>query len=237
MVNDMKTSEYGISLIKKFEGCVLQVYLDVVGVKTLGYGHTGADVNALPVGARISQQQADAYLKSDLERFEANVNRYDSTYHWSQNEFDALVCFAYNLGSIDQLVDNGNRDKKTIADKMLLYNKAKGTVIEGLTRRRKAERQLFLSKDNSESTFVIGNTYTLWTNLYVRSEANGDKVKIDSLTENGKNNAYFDTEGYAILKAATKVTCKDIKELPDSIWMQIPSGWICAKKNNKLYII
>ncbi|MCQ2532931.1 MAG: lysozyme [Saccharofermentans sp.] len=233
----MVTSQKGINLIKKWEGCVLKVYLDVTGTKTIGFGHTGADVNALPVGARISQEQADMYLKMDLARFEKNVNRYDDVYHWTQNEFDALVCFAYNVGSIDQLVDNGNRDKNTIANKMLLYNKSKGIVLDGLTNRRKFERQLFLSDEIIEkSKYVISKTYVINTDLYVRDEPQGNKLKMDALTENAKAHAYFDSEGYAILKGKTKVTCLSIKELDNSTWMRIPSGWVCARNEEKIYI-
>lgn len=233
----METSPKGIELIKKWEGCVLQVYLDVTGTKTLGFGHTGADVNDLPIGARISQEQADMYLKIDLAKFEKNVNRYDDTYHWNQNEFDALVCFAYNVGSIDQLVDNGNRDKATIADKMLLYNKSKGIVLAGLTNRRKSERQLFLSGNvQSAEPYTAGKTYVTNVNLYVRDNPGGNKLKMDSLTENAKRQAYFDDEGYAILKAKTRVTCKTYIISNDDIWMQIPSGWVCAKTGGKVYI-
>lgn len=234
----MNTSQNGISLIKKWEGCVLQVYVDVTGTKTLGYGHTGADVNTLPVGARISQEQADAYLKADLSKFEANVNRYDSTYHWTQNEFDALCSFAFNVGSIDQLVNNGLRTKAVIADKMLLYNKSKGIVLEGLTNRRKSERQLFL-KDGAESPedkYIPGQVYTLVANLYIRESVRGNKIKMDCITENAKQNANFDSEGYAILKKGTKVTCKEIKTMDDETWILIPSGYICAKQGDKIYV-
>ena len=71
--------------------------------------------------------------------------KYNDKYHWTQNEFDALISFAYNIGSIDQLTNYGKRSKKEIAQKMLLYNKAGGRKLRGLVRRRKAEQALFLS--------------------------------------------------------------------------------------------
>lgn len=233
----MNISQNGITLIKKFEGCVLQVYLDAVGVKTLGYGHTGADVNALPVGARISQAQADTFLMSDIARFEKNVNRYDSQYHWSQNEYDALCSFAFNVGSIDQLTANGTRTKQTIADKMLEYNRAGGKVLDGLTNRRKAERQLFLSSSmivNRE--YEIGKTYVTDANLYIRSEPNGEKVKHENITANARQQAYFDDFGYAILHKGTRVTCKAVQNMDNSTWIHIPSGWICGIKDNERYV-
>ena len=59
-------------------------------------------------------------------------------------QFDALVSFAFNIGNIDQLTANGTRDVKTISQKMLQYNKAAGKTLDGLTKRRKAEQELFL---------------------------------------------------------------------------------------------
>ena len=137
----MKTSQRGINLIKKYEGCRLTAYKPVATEKywTIGYGHYGPDVAA---GAVISQMQADLYLMLDLEKFEKKVSKY-SKYNWTQNEFDALVSFAYNIGSIDQLTDNGKRTKQQIAAKIPAYNKAGGRVLAGLTKRRKEEQALF----------------------------------------------------------------------------------------------
>ena len=137
----MKTSQRGINLIKKYEGCRLTAYKPVSTEKywTIGYGHYGPDVAA---GAVISQMQADLYLILDLEKFEKKVSKY-SKYNWTQNEFDALVSFAYNIGSIDQLTDNGKRTKQQIAAKIPAYNKAGGKVLAGLTKRRKEEQALF----------------------------------------------------------------------------------------------
>lgn len=235
----LTTSSAGIALIKKNEGCVLKVYLDVVGIKTVGYGHTGSEVNALPLGYKITQDQADLYLKVDLKRFENNVNKYYSRYIWTQNEFDALVDFAYNVGSIDQLTANGTRSKRAIADMMLAYDKAKGKVIPALSRRRKEEREIFLMTETSEpqkSTYDIGRTYKLNANMCVRDRAAGSRLKYDSLTENAKKNASYNEHGEAILKKDTKVTCKGITTIGSDIWMEIPSGYVCAVQGGKVYI-
>jgi len=138
----MKTSKNGIELIKKFEGCQLKVYLDPVGVPTVGYGHT-AGITASMVGLPISQSQADAYLAEDLIKYENAVNV--TGLKLSQNQFDALVSFTYNCGAgnLKKLVMG--RDYQQIADAMLTYNKAKGQVLNGLTKRRQAERELFMS--------------------------------------------------------------------------------------------
>jgi len=141
----MKTSETGIELIKKFEGCKLTAYRDPVGVLTIGYGHTGSDVKE---GQKITQKKADALLKEDLEKFETGVNLLIlAKYRFTQNEFDALVSFAYNLGlgNLKKLTGNGKRNKGQIADAIPLYNKAGGKVLSGLVKRRKAEQELFLT--------------------------------------------------------------------------------------------
>ena len=143
----MRISEKGLNLIKAFEGLRLEAYLCPAKVWTIGYGHTGK-VEGLKIkkGLMISRRQANELLIDDLEKFEKKVMKYNKKYQWTQNEFDALVSFAFNIGSIDQLTALGTRSKKTIADKILLYNKAGGKVLAGLSRRREAERALFLIK-------------------------------------------------------------------------------------------
>lgn len=143
----MKTSKVGIELIKKYEGLRLTAYKAISTEKyyTIGYGHYGADV---PQGAKITKEQAESYLKKDLEKFETSVTNLNM--NWTQNEFDALVSFAYNCGAgnLKRLV--AGRDKLQIADAFLLYNKAGGNVLRGLVMRRKEERQLFLRGNNLE---------------------------------------------------------------------------------------
>ena len=136
----MRTSENGIQLIKKYEGCRTKAYYCPAGVLTIGYGHTGPDVVPNLVW---SQEQADAALTQDLVRFEVKVSLYEGKYHWTQNEFDALVSFAYNIGNIKSLTDNGNRSREEIKSHWLLYCNAGGKKLPGLVRRREEELSLF----------------------------------------------------------------------------------------------
>lgn len=136
----MRISENGLNLIKSFEGCRLTAYKCPAGVWTIGWGHTGG----VKPGQNITQAEADQMLVSDMTAYEQKVDKYAS-YHWNQNEFDALTSFAYNVGSIDQLTANGTRNRVTIAEKILQYNKGGGKVLPGLTKRREAERKLFLT--------------------------------------------------------------------------------------------
>lgn len=137
----MKVSNNGIKLIQQFEGCRLTAYKAVASEKyyTIGYGHYGSDVTK---GMTITQAKATSLLKSDLAKFEKLVNKYEK-YKFNQNEFDALVSFAYNIGNIDNLTRYGLRTRAEISDAMVKYNKAGGKVLAGLTNRRKAEQKLF----------------------------------------------------------------------------------------------
>ena len=146
----MKISEKGLALIKEFEGCQLTAYQDEVGVWTIGSGVTNSDKSitktTIKKGLTITKEKAEEWLRECLnKRYAPLISKYDTRYGWNQNEFDALVSFAYNIGSIDGLTANGSRSKSVISNKLLEYNKAGGKVYAGLTRRRKAERELFLT--------------------------------------------------------------------------------------------
>ena len=143
----MRISENGLNLIKSFEGCRLTAYKCPAGVWTIGWGHTGG----VKPGQKITQAEADQMLVSDMAAYESKVNKY-SKYNWNQNEFDALTSFAYNVGSIDQLTANGTRSRAEIAAKITQYNKGGGKVLAGLTKRREAEKKLFLTPISSAFT-------------------------------------------------------------------------------------
>lgn len=140
----MNISQEGLDLIKRYEGLRLTCYVCAGGKKTIGYGHTGNDVY---YGMSITEEEAEALLRDDLRRFERHVESYNDCYGWTQNEFDALVSFAFNVGNIRDLTYNGIRSKKMIAEKMLNYNKAGGKKLAGLVKRRQEEHDLFLKSD------------------------------------------------------------------------------------------
>lgn len=151
-------SNNGINLIKRFEGCRLSAYRDAVGVVTIGYGWTKSiDGKPLTMNTKITQAKAESLLKEGLKSYETKVNKYDNKYHWTQNQFDALVSFCYNIGNIDGLTANGVRSISEIANKFASYNKAGGKVLSGLTNRRNAERKLFLTTTSSTSSVTTSN--------------------------------------------------------------------------------
>lgn len=140
----MQTSAAMRQLIESWEGCRLSPYQDSVGVWTIGYGHTGEDVHA--ACAAISQEQASELLAQDLERFEADVAELCPVS--SQQQFDALVSFAYNLGrgslagSTLRRMHNA-RDYGSAALEFRKWNHAGGQVLAGLTRRRAGEAEVY----------------------------------------------------------------------------------------------
>ena len=137
-------SQTGLNLIKKWEGLRLKAYKCSAGKWTIGYGHTtGVTKNLTCI-----QEQADAWLYTDCQSAMDAVNRWDTVYNWSQNEFDALVSFTFNCGSsnLKALLKNGTRSRAQIATYLPQYRKAGGKVVQGLINRRNEELALFKKK-------------------------------------------------------------------------------------------
>jgi GH24 family phage-related lysozyme (muramidase) len=147
----MRTGPAGVALIKEFEGFPFggRPYKDMVGVWTIGYGHTeGVSVRSKP----LTERQASELLRQDLDgKYAPSVNAIGVPL--TQCQFDALVSFVYNCGpgAVSNTTQIGRalraRQWSAAADHLLDWNKAGGRPVEGLTRRRKAERALFLEQD------------------------------------------------------------------------------------------
>ena len=142
----MKTSQEGISLIKKFEGCELEAYRCSADVLTIGYGHT----QGVNEGDSCTQDEAEELLVKDLEEFEFYVNDIFEQ-ELNQNQFDALVAWTFNLGptnlrSSTLLKKLNEGDFEDAPRQIRRWNKAAGEVLDGLVRRREAEALLFQGK-------------------------------------------------------------------------------------------
>lgn len=155
----MKTSSNGRKFIEGFEGLILQAYDDhndkivepgqvPIGVLTIGYGHTtAAGPPAVHVGDKITEGYADQYLSNDLAKVEDQVNLLVKV-PLNQNQFDALVSFQYNTGALARssaLPLLNAKQYEQAADHLTLYNEEGGHVVQGLVRRRNAEKSLFMS--------------------------------------------------------------------------------------------
>lgn len=141
----MNISQTGLDAIKAYEGCRLTAYFDSVGVPTIGVGHT----LGVKMSDRITQDQADEFLRADMEDAESAVNRY-VTVPLNQGQFDALCSFVFNLGAgafkgstLLKLLNARKYDEA--ADQILVWNRAGGRVLPGLVKRRTSERMMFLT--------------------------------------------------------------------------------------------
>jgi lysozyme len=148
----MQISDKGLTLIREFERCRLHVYQDVKGLATIGVGHLLKAGESYPNG--ITEQQALTLLRSDASWAEHVVSERVKV-ALTQDAFDALVSFVFNVGSgtlerssVLTLINAGEPGKA--AEALLAYCHAGGKVIDGLLRRRKAEAALL----NSESSLL-----------------------------------------------------------------------------------
>lgn len=199
----MFIGEKGLNIIKQFEGCILQSYDDYndkivnagesyIGTLTIGYGH----IEGVYAGQEITQQQADDLLINDMYKYCDQVNQLINdgiiSFPVSQNMFDALVSFDYNLGQGNLRTLCQNRSAEIVTDKMLLYINP-GSVWEGgLFKRRTAERALFLSNDSSSGLNIVKPS---------QPSINNDTLRIQQLMNqfkmrDGKGNV-LDEDGIA----------------------------------------
>lgn len=180
----MNLSKNGLELIKSFEGIRLYAYKCVSSEKyyTIGYGHYGADVYK---GMTITKDEAEALLMKDCEKFVNHVNEYQKIYNFNQNEFDALVSFAYNVGNIRQLTQKGTRPKNEIPVHMKEYCNAGGVKLNGLVRRRQMEIDLF-NKPLPTNNIKLKDNNTIAIEVIQGKWGNGNARKV-RLTEAGYN--------------------------------------------------
>lgn len=157
----MKLSPKGIEILKQLEGVRLTPYLCSAGVPTIGYGST-----RYPTGAKVTMKdppitlwRAGWMLEQDLKLFERDVNKLTKGIPINQNQFDALVLFAYNVGTDidDDSIPEGlgdstllkkvkaNPNDPSIRNEFAKWNKANGKVVQGLINRRKIEADLYFS--------------------------------------------------------------------------------------------
>lgn len=207
----MNISQKGIELIKSFEGLYTSAYLDPVGIWTIGYGHTGSDVWQ---GKVITNEMAENLLHSDLNRFESGVNDLVKV-PLTQSQYDALVSFAFNcglgaFGSSDLLAKLNRKDYQGASNEFGRWVHGGGVVLQGLVRRRQAEKQLFDSEGltggsntntgewkGENGTFEVKTNDGIGLPLWDSASTKGNKIA--QLPEGSlvKYNAYkIDYNGY-----------------------------------------
>ncbi len=190
----MLASEKLINFIKDKEKFYSEPYSDFKQW-SIGYGSYAGKLTGDPTIKSITKDGADKLLKQEIKKYEANVNKFNTFYNFTQNEFDAMVSFAYNLGSINQLTDNGNRSKEQILQKMPDYNKAGGKVAGGLVTRRKEEVSIFKG-ENTPKAYDDSNVAA----SSLRDENADDPIaKIISKSRDGKSTSTNEDQDYPVL--------------------------------------
>ena len=147
----MKINAKGLDLIKLFESCKLDAYLDAIKIPTIGYGATFyQNGNKVKIGDKITQSQANELLEWHVGEFSHRVADWVKV-TLTENQFSAITSFAYNCGvgnlKLSTLLKkiNANPSDATIREEFMKWDKAGGKPLAGLTRRRKAEADLYFA--------------------------------------------------------------------------------------------
>lgn len=185
MNDNMVISQNGVELIKQFEGLRLTAYKDSVGVWTIGYGHT----KGVYGGMVISNQQALNFLDEDIANHVWRMKQL-ITRKLTQNQFDSLASFHFNLGAY--VLDNdptllrhiNNNDTNAVVNHMLKYSYAGGMWLQGLYNRRVAETNLYKKESNTNETIKGGKikmkSFTLTNDVWLRKGASTSSQAIGS---------------------------------------------------------
>lgn len=241
----MKISQNGVDLLKQFEGISLDAYQDAGGTWTIGYGQTYyEDGRPVQSGDHISLEQAYSLYESILPRYEAIVNKHLGILELTQNQYDALVSFAYNLGegpTIEAI--NAIKSNTFTREFMLQYVHAGGKRIQGLVNRRNKEADLFFSGVKEVTKEVIkevpiNNAYIEGEGSQTVGEAEAKiplfmvKTKNRSFEINGSSTKFF---MYAIGISFIWLTAKGILGKSDymNIAVAVVSYYLGMKAGNK----
>ncbi len=178
----MRINQAGLDLIKTFEGLELEAYVDPVGIWTIGFGHTGE----VREGMVISPAQAEDLLRKDVSRTEKGVSSVINQ-NVNENEFSALVSLAYNIGNAALASSTALKrlnigDRLGAAQAIEWWNKGRvnGRLVElpGLTRRRAAEKNLFLNEPNPQPKSQVDLPLMENTRLLPSTEASGRRESL-----------------------------------------------------------
>lgn len=176
--------------IKLFEGFSTRVYIDAGGTPTIGYGR----VDIRSMDETTTKEKEDLWLYKKVNNIYEQVKfKMVEKWHYNVNENQllALTDFTYNLGikNLNQLTDNGKRDISTIAEKILLYNKCKGKELDGLTKRRQWEHDLFAS---GTKQLTNAEKLQIFINEKYRKFEVDKQIKVDGIVGNETINACID---------------------------------------------
>lgn len=226
-----KISQAGLDLIKQFEGCRLTAYQCSAGVWTIGYGHTAGVYK----GMKITQAQAETYLLQDVAKFEkyvSNPTYVPFTDKLNQNQFDALVSFAFNLGQGNLMKLCKGRTINQVPAVMPQYCKANGKTLAALKTRRVKEAALYrkpVSCTGATTTteYKAGQWYTVPEEIPVRNGYYGQPGKYQYLSEQLKS-ICNSRDGIGYIKAGKIICPTEVKTFDDgSVWFKLDATITC----------
>ena len=234
--NDYTTSDRMVDIIKTYEGFSPKaVKLTGEDEYTIGYGHYGSDVHA---GDTITEAEATALMKKDLKVFENAVNNAVKV-DISQSQFDALVSLAYNIGvgaiaESDTMKYLNEGKVGHAAVDIPSWRRGMGyQILPGLEKRRQTELEFF----------AAGEDFTLTDCMYVRTGAgtNYPVKTVSQITVNGRENAVDKSaSAQAVFKEGTEITALEVKAVYSAqrvdVWFRCPSGWICTRMGEEVYV-
>ena len=233
---NLTTSQAMVDIIKEQEGLSLKACKAIPSEEywTIGYGHYGAEVGA---NQTITEPEAEALLKSDLKVFENAVNSAVKV-GLTQSQFDACISLAYNIGTgafaNSDIVKNINGGKfgHACVD-FPSWRKAGGQILAGLISRRQIEMDFF----------GMGEEFTITNTMNIRSGpgTNNSIRKVSQITANGRECVVDKTTtANAMFKPGTVVTALELKAIHTTakveVWLRCPSGWICARDGDDVYV-
>lgn len=233
---NLTTSQAMVDIIKEQEGLSLKACKAIPSEEywTIGYGHYGAEVGA---NQTITEPEAEALLKSDLKVFENAVNSAVKV-GLTQSQFDACISLAYNIGTgafaNSDIVKNINGGKfgHACVD-FPSWRKAGGQILAGLFSRRQIEMDFF----------GLGEEFTITNTMNIRSGpgTNNSIRKVSQITANGRECVVDKTTtANAMFKPGTVVTALELKAIHTTakveVWLRCPSGWICARDGDDVYV-
>ena len=220
-----RLSQFGVELIKKFEGLSLRTYVDAVGVLTIGYGHTGSDVTE---GKKITEEEAENLLLKDVASFESAVNTFTNV-RLNQNEYDALVSFSYNVGptayknsTLLRKLNNGC-DRVEVAEEFPRWVKgANGEDIPGLVRRRAEEKKLFLSKPSKHP--MLGQSILAKQNTWLKTRPAQSSSLLPEEKLYVPKNAAWEWDKITMTAGNSHYEVR-LSQQPDKIWYFYAPHW------------
>ena len=234
--NDYTTSDRMVDIIKTYEGFSPKaVRLTGEDEYTIGYGHYGSDVHA---GDTITEAEATELMKKDLKVFE-NAVKAAVKVNITQSQFDALASLSYNIGtgalaSSDTVKALNEGKVGHAAVDIPSWRRGMGyQILPGLEKRRQTELEFF----------AAGEDFTITDCMNVRTGAgtNYPVKTVSQLTANGRENAVNrSASAQAVFKAGTEITALEVKAIYSpqrvDVWFRCPSGWICARMGEEVYV-